>query len=126
MATHTTAVRSGIADYVVDLIDAGTTDANGDLVFLTSGDVEVSTLAMSNPAFGAAAAGVATAATITSDPSATGGTIAKFRLMDRDNAQVFEGSCSLTGNGGEMILSSLVISATEEVRADSLTYAAPS
>ena len=126
MATHPVVIRNGISDYVVDKIDIGSTDATGDLVFLTAGDVEVATLAMTNPAFGAAASGVATAATITNDPSATGGTIAKFKIQDRDNTTVVEGSCSLIGGGGEMELTSLVIVAAEEVSISSLTYTAPS
>lgn len=68
--THPTAVRNAIADLVVDGIDAGA--AAGTLEFQTAGSVEVATLTFSDPAFGAAAAGVATASAITSDSSATG------------------------------------------------------
>ena len=125
MATHTSAVKSAMADAAVDLVDVGTTDATGDLVFLTAGDVVVATLALSNPSFGAAVAGVATANAITADSSAVGGTIAKFILQDRDNTEVVRGTCSLAAGGGEMELSSLVITATEEVRVDSLDYTVP-
>jgi hypothetical protein len=121
---HVTAARNGMADYVVDLIDVGATDLNGDLVFMTSGDVEVATLAMSNPAFGAAAAGTATAAAISDDSSATGGTVALFKIQDRNNAEVFRGTVTATGGGGDIELSSVSIGAGSTVSMTSLTYSA--
>ena len=69
--THPTTVRNGLADYVVDLIDAGA--GAGTIEFQTSGDVEVATLTFSDPAFGAASSGTATADTITDDSSAKSG-----------------------------------------------------
>lgn len=120
--THVTAVRNGLADYVVDILDTGTTDANGDLVFMTSGDVEVATLALSNPAFGAAASGTATASAISSDTNATGGTIAKFKFQDRDNGEVFRGVVTGTGGGGDIELSSVIIGAGDTVSMTSFTY----
>lgn len=122
--THTTAVRNTLADAAVDAIDAGTTDANGDLVIMTSGDVEVATLAFSNPAFGAAASGTATASAITDDSSATGGTAAKFKCQNRDNTEVWRGSVTATGGGGDIELSSVTIAATDTVSITSLTYSA--
>ena len=123
--THTTAVRSGISDYVVDLLDGGTTDATGDLVFMTSGDVEVATLALSNPAFGNAASGVATANAISSDTNATGGTTALYKMQNRDNTEIFRGSVTATGGGGDIELSSVVIGASDTVSMSSFTYTAP-
>jgi len=66
--TISTAARNAACDAIVDLLDVGSADANGDLVIQTSGDVEVATLALSNPAFGDAVGGVATANTISDDP----------------------------------------------------------
>jgi len=123
--THTAATRNVAANAVVDLVDVGSSDANGDLVFMTSGDVEVATLAMSNPAFGAASAGVATASAISDDTSATGGTIAKFKLQDRDNSEVLQGSVTATSGGGDIELSSLAVGASDTVSMSSLTYTAP-
>ena len=122
--THVTATRNAMADAVVDRIDLGTTDANGDLMIMTSGDVEVATLAFANPAFGAAASAVATANAITKDSSATGGTAAKFKCQDRDNGEVVRGSVTATGGGGDIELSSVTIAATDEVDITSLTYTA--
>lgn len=65
--THIAANRNALADLIVDLIDGDAGNPNGQLIFMTSGGAEVATLEMSNPAFGAAAVGIATAATISSD-----------------------------------------------------------
>lgn len=118
--SHPSSVRNAAVDLVCGLIDAGS--AAGKLVFLTSGDVEVATLTFSDPAFGAAVAGVATAATITSDNSATGGTIAKANITDSDDNVVFACSVTATGGGGDIELNSVVVSATQEVSVTALTY----
>lgn len=121
--THPAAVRNSIADGVVDQLDLGSGTAEGRLVLNTSGDAEVATLNLANPAFGAAAAGVATANAIADDASATGGTTTKFRLQDRDAGIIVEGS---VGTGGtDIILSSNIIAATDTVSISSLTYTAP-
>ncbi len=121
--THPVAVRNAIADLVVDRIDAGA--GAGILEFQTSGDVEVATLTFSDPAFGAAASGTATASAITSDTSATGGTIAKARAKDSVATECFACSVTATGGGGDIELSSVVISAGQTVSLSSLTYTAP-
>ena len=121
--THPTAVRNAIADLVVDRVDAGA--GAGTLEFQTSGDVEVATLTFSDPAFGNASSGVATANAITADSSATGGTIAKARLKDSTGTEVCACSVTATGGGGDIQLNSVVISAAQQVSVTSLTYAAP-
>jgi hypothetical protein len=121
--SHPTAVRTGIADFVVDQLDEGTPP--GTLVFQTSGDVEVATLTLANPAFGAASNAVATAGSITSDSSATGGTIAKARLKNAAGTDKIICSVTATGGGGDITLSSVSISAGQTVSVTSLTYTAP-
>lgn len=121
--THPTAVRNAIADLVVDRIDAGA--GAGTLEFQTSGDVEVATLTFSDPAFGNAASGTATASAITADSSATGGTIAKARAKDSTGTEVFACSVTVTGGGGDIQLNSVVVSAGQQVSVSSLTYSAP-
>lgn len=125
--THIGSTRNVVADAVVDLIDVGSTDANGDLEYMTSGDVEVATLAFANPAFGASGTpdGQADANAIVDDSSATGGTIALFKLQDRDNGEVLRGSVTATGGGGDIELSSVVVAATDTVSTSSMTYTAP-
>ena len=120
--THTTAVRNGLADYVVDLIDAGS--GAGTLEFQTSGDVEVATLTFSDPAFGAADTGTATANAITSDTSATGGTVAKFVILDSDDTEVFQGTVTATSGGGDIEMSTTTVGAGNTVSISSFTYTA--
>ena len=121
--THPTAVRNAIADLVVDRLDAGA--GAGTLEMQTSGNAEVATLTFSDPAFGSAASGTATANSITSDTNATGGTIAKAVLQDSDGTDAILCSVTATGGGGDIELSSVVISAGQTVQVSSLTYTAP-
>src|SRR3990167_3536944 len=122
--THPLLVRQGICNFVVDQLDEGTPP--GTLVFQTSGDVEVATLTLANPAFGAAdGSAIATAGAIVSDTSATGGTIAKARLKNQVGTDKIICSVTATGGGGDIELSSVVVSAGQTVSVSSLTYAAP-
>lgn len=121
--THPTAVRTGLADFVVDQLDEGVPP--GKLKFQTAGDVDVATLTFSNPAFGAAASGTATASAITSDTNAVGGTIAKARLKNAALTDKILCSVTATGGGGDIQLNSVVVSAGQTVAVSSLTYSAP-
>jgi hypothetical protein len=118
--THPTAVRDGVCNFVCNQLDEGTPP--GTLVFQTSGDVEVATLTLSNPAFGAPSSGTKTAGSITSDTSATGGTIAKVRLKNAAGTDKIIGSVTATGGGGDIQLDSVIISAGQTVSVSSLTY----
>lgn len=121
--TLTTTARNAACDAIVDLIEVGSTDANGDLVIRTAGDVEVATLAFSNPAFGNSATGVATASAISDDTNATGGTAANFIFQDRDNTEVLEGSVGTSGE--DLNLSSVSIGAGDTVSVTSFTVTMP-
>lgn len=123
MATHSLAVRNSIADHVVDLLDAGSTNPNGQLIFKTAASAEVATLELANPAFGAAVAGVATANTITDDTNATGGTVATCELVDRDGNAVILGTVGTTGT--DIIVSSTTIPVGATITVTNLTYTAP-
>ena len=120
--THPAAIRNTIANTVVDSIDAGTGNPEGQLILLTAGDVEVATLTMSIPAFGAAAAGIATASAITSDASATGGLATKAQLVDRDGTVIVDMSVGISGE--DINLDDNNIVALSNVSITSLTYAA--
>lgn len=121
MATLSTAGRNAACNAVVDLLDAGS--GAGKLVFRTSGDVEVATLTFSDPAFGNASTGVATASAISPDTSATGGTITKATLEDSDANAVLTVTANTTT--GEIVLTSAVIAATETVACSALTVTMP-
>jgi hypothetical protein len=128
-----TGPRNAAADAVVDLVDAGSqpgrlriysgtppADANAAL----SGNTLLADLPMSDPAFGAATGGVATAAAITSDTSADAtGTATFFRVGSWDGAvftPVFQGSVGTSGS--DLNLSSTSITAGGTVAVSSLTY----
>lgn len=120
--THPTAIRTLVADLVVDQLDLNTPPAK--LMIQTAGSVEVASPTFSNPAFGAAASGVATAAAITSDTNADGGTATKAELRQGGGTPVILCSVTATGGGGDIQLSSVVISAGQTVSISSLTYTA--
>lgn len=121
--TISAAARNAACDAIVDLIDLGSTDANGDLVIQSAADAEIATLALSDPAFGDAAAGVATANAISDDSNATGGTADNFILRDKDNTEVMRGLCGTSG--AELNLSSLSIGSGDTVSVSSLTATMP-
>ena len=120
--THGAAMRDTLCNAAVDGVDAS---GGGDLVFLTAASAAVATLPMSGTAFGAASSGTATANAISDDTSAAGGVIASFEIRNGAGTVIFAGSCSTTGGGGDIILSSLTVGAGDTVSCDSLTYSAP-
>ena len=121
--SHPAAIRNLMADLVVDQLDLSSPP--GKLVFQTSGGGTVATLTLSNPAFGAASSGTATAGAITADSSAVGGTIAKAELRQGGATPVILCSVTGTGGGGDITLNSVIITAGQTVSITSLTYAAP-
>lgn len=123
MPTLSTAARNAACNAIVDLLDVGSTNAAGQIVFETSGNAEVATLPLSNPGFGAAATGTATASAITSDTNATGGTIDHASIQDRNEAEVILATCGTSG--ADINLSSLVIGAGDTVSMSSLTVTQP-
>jgi hypothetical protein len=114
-----TTARDAACNAVVDLLDGGTIE------FQTSGDVEVATLTLGSPAFGASSTGTATANAITSDTSATGGTIAKAVFKTSGAASLFTVSVTATGGGGDITLSSLVIGVGDTVAMSVYTHTQP-
>jgi len=122
--TLTTAARNAACNAIVDLVDAGS--GAGTLVFYAADTTtEVATLTFSDPAFGNAATGVATASAITSDTSATGNasaaTVAKF--LDSDATEVLR--CTVGTSGADINLSNNVIAASETVAITALTVTVP-
>lgn len=131
--THPTSVRNAIADLVVDLVDAGG-GSLGAIIMMdnSTNKTEIATLQMENPAFGAAAAGVATAndtaGIVAEDTSATGGTTTYYQMVDTDQVidtdEVFDGDVGTSGT--DIVLSTNVIPAAGTVQITSFTYTAPS
>jgi hypothetical protein len=129
----TTAARNAAADAVVDLLDAGDTAAQvriysgtapADANAALSGNTLLAQLTMSDPAFGAAASGVATASAITQDSSADAtGTATFFRLGSVNSGTftpVVQGEVGTSGS--DLNLNSTAIQAGAAVSISALTY----
>ncbi len=117
-----TVLRNVLADAIDNEINTGAGTAT--LQFETSGDVEVATINLQNPAFGAAATGVITLQGVPlSDSSATGGTTAQASIYDRDSTKQLEMTVGTSGT--EIIISSTTIGATDQVDLTSLTITVP-
>jgi hypothetical protein len=122
--THSSAVRTGLANYVANAVNNGTTASAGSLVFLTSANATVASLLFANPAFGGAADGIASANAIQDDTNAVGGTVTKFEIRDRDGTVILSGTVTTTGGGGDIELSSTTVGAGDTISVSSLTYEA--
>jgi hypothetical protein len=123
--TLATTMRDAIADAVDATINAG--GGAGYLEFQTSGDVEVATITFDATAFGASSTGVITMASAPkSDTSATGGTMAKFKIYDNGapGTLLITGS---VGTSGEDInfAGGLVVGAGDTVTLTSFTITCP-
>jgi hypothetical protein len=99
--TLSTAARNAACNAVVDAIDGG---SPGKLVLKSAGDVVLCTITLNNPAFGAAATGVAALDTSgglsgTGEAAAGGGTAAtKFDFTTSADATIFSGTVGV-GSG---------------------------
>lgn len=122
--THGTTVRTGVADYVVDLIDAG--GGAGKLKFYTANFASLmTTLNFAATAFQAAASGSATmtAGAITGTISLAGtNTMAKFRITDFADNVIIEGDVGTAG--ADINLTSVSFNQNDTVTINSLTYVA--
>lgn len=120
-----TTVRNAMADAFVDAIDVGTTDATGDLAGFSAAFASLLfECNFSNPAFGAAAVGVATANAISDDTSANNsGTAAVGRLRDRDNTTVAEFTIGTAAT--DLILNTTTIVAGDRIGISSATITMP-
>jgi hypothetical protein len=117
----TTSARNAGCNAIVDQLDAGT--GPGYFQLETSGDVEIATLVFSEPAFGDAVSGVATAGAISSDTDATGGTVNHASFYDGDDVHRFD--MTVGTSSAEIIMSSLTVGAGDTVAADAMTVTMP-
>ena len=119
-----TAARNAAADAVVGLLDMGAADPEGDLRVL-DGAVELAVIPFNNPAFGAAAAGVATMDN-TPNPSAVAsatGVADNCEFRDRDNTVVMTGAVATSG--AELNLNTTSITSGDTVTITDGTYTQP-
>jgi hypothetical protein len=125
--TLTTAARNAACDGIVDLLDTGSGDASGDMAFYTAAAATLLCVcAMTNPAFGAASGGVATAATIsqgTVSGSANPSTIALCLFRNRANTEMFR--CAVAVSGSDINLTSVSVNDGDTIDITSLTFTVP-
>ena len=122
--THPSSMRSLITNTVLGMISTGSTF--GQLVLQDSGSTALVILTMASTAFGAASSGVATANAISTGTVTVAGTATKgiIRTSTQQNTVVLF-SVTSTGGGGNLELSSNVLSSGQFVEITSLTYTAP-
>lgn len=118
-----TGVRNTMCDVFVDALDAGA--GAGTLKIYTSAfGTLLATLTFSDPAFGAASGGTATASAISDDTSADAtGTAAVLRLQDSTPATVAEGTVSTSG--ADLNLNTTSITSGDRVACTSATITMP-
>lgn len=123
--THPVAFRNTVADLV-----NSTLSTTAKLVFRLTGTAAspgtaVATLAMSNPAFGAAAAGVITASAITSDTNAAGNASPVATATLETGAGTVIVHCAVAASASDINMTGgLTIGAGDTVACSSLTYTA--
>jgi hypothetical protein len=118
--TLATTMRDAIADAVDTRVGATAT-----MEFQTSGNSEVATISLGNPAFGASSTGVITLSGVPlSDTSATGGTMAKFVIKSGGTTTEITGT---VGTSGEDInfAGGLVVGAGDTVTLTAFTITCP-
>ena len=129
-----TAARNAACDAIVDLVDGGTgagyvevrTGAPPTNPGSASTGTLLATCTMSDPAFGAAATGVATASSITSDTSADAtGDAGHFRVYDSDANCIFQGTAGEAADSADMTFDNKSIVATGQVAISSMTVTVP-
>jgi hypothetical protein len=122
--THSTAMRTVLADAVDTAINTGAGTAT---LVIKDGAAALATINLQNPAFGAASSGVITLAGVPlSDASADAtGTADSFDIEDRDGTVVISGTVTASAGGGDIELDNTSINITQSVEITSLTYTAP-
>ena len=123
--THPVGIRNGIADYVCGSLVTGPGVDSPYINFRTSGGTFIVGCTFGNPAFGSAAAGIATANPITPGTATGAGTISKFDTSIYTAADAgFAGTVTLSGGGGDITLTTLDLGIGDQLQIDSLTYEA--
>ena len=136
----TNASAIAAVDAVADLVDAGSADANGDLKMYSGtipadadtalgGAVLLSTNEMAIPAFAggidANPGGRAIANAIVDATVGVTGTASFFRVTDRDNGAVYQGTVTGLAGGGDIELNSVALQSGATLSITSLSITMP-
>lgn len=121
---HTVESRNALCEAIRTRAAAGTTNPTPAVVLMTSTDVTVATLNMSTTPYQVPAAGAMTANVITSDTNVAGGLVARFKVVNRDGAEVYRGTVTddQAVTPADMELSSLNYAAGDTASLSSLIY----
>lgn len=127
------ATRNAEADAAVDRLDAGAgpgtckvyTGAQPASADDAATGTLLATFTLSDPAFGSAAAGVATANAIATVQAAASGTAGWFRAADSAGNTCWDGSATASGGGGNLQLDDVSPTAGQDISITSWTYTVP-
>ena len=135
MATRlATSARNAACDAIVDLLDAG---AGAATIQVRTGAQPANpnaaatgtllvTFTLADPAFGAAAAGVATLqGTPRAAVGVAAGTAGWFRALDSNGNAVFDGSVGATGSGEQLELNTTTVSVDLDMEITGGTFTMP-
>lgn len=130
MATRiSSASRNAAANAIAALANGGSIELRSGAQPASADDAATGTLlatfALPNPAFGAAAAGVASANAIATVQGAAAGDAGYFRVKESGGAAVMDGSVTATGGGGDLELNTITISAGVDVSITSWSVTMP-
>lgn len=129
-----TAARNAACNGIVDLLDAGAgaatlairTGAPPTNVADADSGTLLATLTFSDPAFGNAATGTATASAITSDTNAdASGDAGHFRVKDSDGNTIFQGTAGESADTPDLVFDEKSIVAGGTVACSSFTVTVP-
>ena len=118
-------LRNTIGDAIIARLNAGTTNATGQIVFRTAADVDLSVNALTNPPAPAFSAGSTTFSAIADGTISATGTAAKCVFQNRDETSIFSGTVTATGGGGDITFSTVSWNSGDTCRVTSLTMTVP-
>ena len=126
MAIHTTAAKDALCNGIKDTIDADLS-AGTIKLYLANETTLVSTVVLQYPC-GVVSGGVLTFSTTMADSGAVGNAspVAHFKVTDNSGDEVFSGTVTGIGGGGEIELDDTTIDNGDTVTITSLTWTAPS
>lgn len=118
--TLTDAVKNVSNDAIADLVDGGTTNLTGRFVVMDAIDTTLCEIDLQDPAFGSSLAGiVAVLGTPLTGIATAAGTAALFKVVDRDEVELWRGSVTAAGGGGDAIIDNVTIAISDTVQLNS-------
>ena len=120
--SHSTAARNTMVDALTALLDVG---GVGNIVLKTAADAVIVTLPLNATAFGAAAAGVATANAIATVAATATGIVTKFEAQNNAGTVVWQGTVGEDPLLFDLQMTNTDINSTDPISVSSWTYTGP-